>query len=165
MVMRDIKDKPETRSVGLKRPETDADELRKIVSLAYPAFAMFAKALESDVTVKFSTRAIRRTKVTELPKHLNRAIIAAETYSERDLLCRRLSSYCYGLSRLFMKNQDHKNATKWMTLALRFLRLSLDPKKLQDMDRMEKELAELKAAMKEREEKQGEEDLEEPRDY
>ena len=50
-----------------------------------------------------------------------------------------------------MKNGDCKQAAKWMNLALRFLRLSMDPKAKQDMENIQKELAEVKAAMQQQE--------------
>jgi len=86
-------------------------------------------------------------------KHLDRAIIGAETWSERDKLFRRLAAQCYETVRWFKKNGDYKQAAKWMSLVLRFLRLSLDPKSKQEMDQVMRELEELKATVKEQEEK------------
>jgi len=131
----DIENKLKKGSVQRKHTEKDFDSLRKIIIFSYQCFA-------------------------KLPEHLERAIIAAESYSERDLLYRRLASQCYKTSRWFTKNGDYKQACKWMNLALRFLRLSLDPKAKQDLEIIKKELAELKAAMQQR----GEEDEEDGED-
>jgi hypothetical protein len=167
MDMSDTKNKPSTGSVRQKKLEKDADGLsKKEFFMLYSAFAAFANVLEEEKkrfpTVKTSrTLMLRQARRRQgLPKHLDRAIIEAETYSERDLLCRRLASQCYRLSQQFTKNSDYKQAVKWMNLALRFLRLSLDPKAKQMDEKFEAELDELKAAMKKREEEEEEEDEE-----
>jgi hypothetical protein len=148
MNVSDTKAKPKKGAVQQKKPEKDADELRKIVSLVYPAFAMFLKACESERARK---KPLAKMARGELPAHLDRAIIQAETYPERDLLCRRLASQCYKFSKMFMKNCDYKQAVKWMNMALRFLRLSMDPKKesvaekfMVELTALEKKLEELK---------------------
>jgi hypothetical protein len=65
-----------------------------------------------------------------------------------------LASQYYKTAQWFTKFGDHKKPVKWMNLTLRFLRLSPDPKAKQQMDQLLIELAELKDATKEREEKQ-----------
>jgi len=145
MNMSDMKPKLKKGSVQQKRAEKDADELRKIVSLSYSAFAAFANAAEK--TWKPSVRVAKMAK--RLPAHLDRAIISAESYSERDLLYRRLASHCYKLSQWFQKSSDFKQAVKWMSLALRFLRLSLDPKARAMDEKFEAELAELERRFEE----------------
>ena len=154
MNVSDTKAKPKKGSVQQKKPEKDAKELRKIVSLVYPAFAMFLKACESERARKRPRAKMARG---ELPAHLDRAIIQAETYPERDLLCRRLASQCYKFSKLFMKNGDYKQAVKWMNMALRFLRLSMDPKKQAADEKFEAELEQLGKKMEELQKQKNEE--------
>jgi len=145
MIKRDIVSKTEKGSVKQKKAEKDADELRKIVSLSYNAFAAFLNACEKTrITPKIARKGIKK-----LPAHLDRAIINAESYSERDLLYRRLASHCYKTSQWFQKNSDYKQALKWMNLALRFLRLSMDPKKQAMDEKFEAELADLERKIEE----------------
>lgn len=158
MDMRDIKDKPIISSVQRKKLETEAEALaKKEFLLAYNAFAAVANALESEKT-RQAARTFRMARTAGLPKHLDRAIQNAESWDDRDKLCRRLASQCYKTAQWFMKSGDYKQGTKWMNLVLRFLRLSMDPKAKEDVDRVEKELAELKTQMSQLEGKQGEQD-------
>jgi hypothetical protein len=149
MNVSDTKAKPKKVSVQQKKPEKDIDELRKIVSLVYPALAMFLKACESERARKKPRAKMARG---ELPAHLDRAIIQAESYPQRDLLCRRLASQCYKFSKLFMKNGDYKQAVKWMNMALRFLRLSMDPKKESVAEKFMDELTALEKKLEEHQE-------------
>lgn len=133
-----MKNKTKKSSFRQKKPRKDADELlKKELLLVYNAYAAFANAYERTFA--------KQKRRVKLPEHLDRAIVKAETYPERDLLCRRLASQCYKFSKFFMNQGDYKQAVKWMGMALRFLRLSMDPKK-QAMD--EKIEAELKALEK-----------------
>jgi len=141
MNVSDTKSKPSLSSVKQKKSEKHADELQKIVSLSYSAFAAFANACESE-GVRIKPLPVAKM-AKRLPSHLDRAIIAAESYTERDLLYRRLASHCYKLSKWFMKKADYKQSVKWMNLALRFLRLSMDPKKQWMDEKFEAELADL----------------------
>jgi len=135
MGVTETKKKLAAGSVHRKKAEKDIDDLlKKELLLVYNAYAAFANAYEQ--TFKKQKRRVK------LPEHLDRAIIQAETYPERDLLCRRLASQCYKFSKMSMKNGDYKQSVKWMHLALRFIRLSMDPKK-QAVD--EKFTAELEA--------------------
>jgi len=142
MDVRDIKKKLAAGSVHRKKPRKDADDLlKKELLLVYNAYAAFANAYEQ--TFKKQKRRVK------LPEHLDRAIIKAETYPERDLLCRRLASQCYKFSKMFMKNGDYKQAVKWMGMALRFLRLSMDPKKQAADEKFEAELKALEKKLEE----------------
>jgi len=148
--MYDTESKPSLGSVQRKKLEKDADSLEKIVTLSYSAFATFLNAYERSVKpVRISHRMVRMAR--KLPSHLDRAIINAESYGERDLLFRRLASHCYQVSKWFMKKADYRQATKWMSLAHRFLRLSMDPKAKEmdekfeaELDRLEKKMDEMK---------------------
>jgi hypothetical protein len=83
-----------------------------------------------------------------LPAHLDRAIVSAETYGERDRLYRRMASHCYQTAHWFEKTGDFKQALKWMNLALRFLQLSLNPKNREMDEKFERELDELEPKIK-----------------
>ena len=166
MDMSDTKNKPLTGSVKRKKLEKDADGLtKKEFFLAYNAFAAFLNLYEQTFPQP-KRRQVRYAKAFRLAerrveeKHLDRAIISAESYTERDLLFRRIAAQNYKVSKWFMKKGDYKQAKAWMTLALRFLKLSLDPKAKQMDEKFEAELDELKAAMKKREEEEGEEEEE-----
>jgi hypothetical protein len=157
----DMENKLRKGSVQRKKTKKDFDELRKIIILSYNCFAGFARACEATEQTRLRiayAKTLTLPTARKAPEHLDRAIIAAESYSERDLLYRRLASQCYKTSQWFTKNGDYKQASKWMNLALRFLRLSLDPKAKEDLEIIKKEVAELKAAMQEREEEEEDEE-------
>ena len=165
MIMSDTENKLNTDSVQRNRLETGADtQLKKEFFLAYSAYAAFLNAYEKTMLkpkrrVAFSKTIKTGVEARAERKHLDRAILAAESWEERDKLFRRLASHCYQNARWFEKNGDYKQAAKWMNLALRFLRLSLDPKAKEDLEHIQRELAEIKAQVKEQE-KEGEEDAE-----
>jgi hypothetical protein len=171
MNMSDKENKLKKGSVQQNKLEKDAEALtKKEFFFLYSAYAAFANACERTSMPTGSARALTITETTRLrkaragEKHLDRAIVAAESWSERDKLYRRLASQCYKNQQLFRKSGDDRQALKWMNLALRFLRLSLDPKAKQDMEHIQKELAEVKAlaegkaAMQEQEQEEEEED-------
>jgi len=127
---------------------------------AYSTLSALANRIESE-RIKPAFRrqgASGRARIARLSRHLDRAIQDAETWEDRDKLCRRLSSHCYRTAQQFMKGGDCEQAAKWMNLVLRFLRLSIDPKAREDVDRVEKELADLKAQMSRLEGEQKEQD-------
>jgi hypothetical protein len=168
----DTASKPETSSVHRKDEEKDVERLlKKEFFLIYNAYAAFANACEETFKQKPSSRAATRgiKKVALKPirmrkfraeKHLHRAIISSESWNERDKLYRRLAAQCYENAQLLKASGDLKQAAKWMNLTLRYLRLSLDPKAQEDITEMMRQLAEIKARMKEQEEKQGEKAVE-----
>jgi hypothetical protein len=158
--------KPKKQSIQQNQPIPDADRLlKKELLMAYSAFTSFAKLLEQMQGAGVKKAPMRRiARAARKEVHLDRAIVSSETWTERDRVCRRLAKFCFDLAKYFLRIKDYRDAQRWMALSHCYLKLAMDPKKLQDMDQIEKELAELKTAMKEREEKQGEEDLEEPGD-
>jgi hypothetical protein len=104
---------------------------RKELSEAFNVLVAAAKLLEDIRRPRVRVRAKRvmmAKKVEPEEKHLGPAIAKADTWSQRDRLCRRLSSFCYSLAKDFLKAKDFKNAQKWMNLSLRYLRLSMHPK-------------------------------------
>jgi hypothetical protein len=139
MDVSDMKKKLGKGSVQRKKAEKDADDLRKLMFLAYNVYAAVLNACESErAGVKPRARMAKH-----LPPHLDRAIIQAESFEQRDMLCRRLSSQCYRWAKWFMQKADYKQALKWMNLSLRYLRLSMDPKKESQAEKLETQLAEL----------------------
>lgn len=157
----DIVYKPKTGSVQRKKPEKEAEALlKKEFFLIYSAFSAFANACEKTwprVSYAKTLMLPAGERKARLTPHIDRAIVSAESYSERDQLYRRLASHCYQTAHWFEKKDDFKQAAKWMNLALRFLKLSLDPKVKGDLESIKKELTEIKA-MQEREEKEEEDD-------
>jgi len=77
-------------------------------------------------------------------------ILHAETWPERDQLLRSLAAKCYDIANA-CKNEPDK-ALKWMRLVAKLLGLSFVPKRLEDMELLKKEIAELKTQMRELEE-------------
>jgi hypothetical protein len=178
MNMRDIKKKPKTKPVSRKQLGTHSEALLKkelleafnLLTAVAKLFeqerraeklentgktgihikthAMMAKTVEAE-----KTETMKKADAT-LPKHLGRAIMAAETWEQRDLVCRRFSAWCYEWSKYFLNRGDFKNASKWVTLSQRFLKLSMDPKK----QITEEKLQELEDMMSEIEERQKEEE-------
>jgi hypothetical protein len=140
MLMGGMKSKRNSGFVQRKRLETGADtRLKKEFLYVYNLYAAYANALEKTLKPAGTLPHERREA------HLDRSIVSSETWSERDKLYRRLASHCYQNARWFEKNGDYKQASKWMNLALRFLRLSLDPKAKQDYEAITKKLDEIKA--------------------
>jgi hypothetical protein len=166
MNMRDASKKPKTKPANKKQPETVLEafskkELLEIFNLLTAVAKLSeqerkVEKLEEDaqktgIHLKRSAM-MTRTDVPQLPKHLGRAIMAAETWEERDLLYRRLSAFCYETAKSFLNRSDYRNAHKWMTLSMRYSKLSMDPKK----QITEEELQELEDMLREIEERQKE---------
>lgn len=136
MGVRDRSNKPKTKPSSEKQPEIDAVGLsKKELLMVYNLSLAFAKLLEearkthTQFKPKMRLKMVQPAKDEKLPKHLDRAITAADTWQKRDLLCRRMSAFYHGIAKSFMAAKDFKNAYKWATLSLRYLRLSMDPKK------------------------------------
>jgi len=81
-------------------------------------------------------------------------ILHAQTWPERDQLLRSLAAKCYDVANAY-KNEPDK-ALKWMRLVAKLLGLSFVPKRLEDLETIKKEVAEVKTQMRELEE-EGEE--------
>jgi len=160
MIMSDTENKLNTGSVQRKRLETDTDTLiKKEFFIVYNAYAAFANACEKTLRPAGTLTVAEPVKLRKAREaHLDRAIVASESWNERDRLYRRLASHCYQNARWFEKNGDYKQAAKWMNLALRFLRLSLDPKAKEDLEHIQRELAEIKTQVKKQEEEDEEDD-------
>jgi len=81
-------------------------------------------------------------------------ILHAQTWPERDKLLRSLAAKCYDVANAY-KNEPDK-ALKWIRLVAKLLGLSFVPKRLEDLELIKKEVAEVKTQMRELEE-EGEE--------
>lgn len=97
MNVRDTKPKSKISSVRLQQLGASSVGLtKKELLTVYNALAAAAKLLEDRKKTRLhaSERAMMVRQVEEqLPKHLGRAITAAEKWQQRDLLCRHLSAY------------------------------------------------------------------------
>jgi len=82
-------------------------------------------------------------------------ILHAQTWPERDQLLRSLAAKCYDVANTYKDEPD--KALKWMRLVAKLLGLSFVPKRLEDLELIKKEVAEVKTQMRELEE-EGEED-------
>jgi hypothetical protein len=80
----DVKVKPETGPAQRKKPETDADRLlKKEFLLVYNAFSAFANAWDRMIRKPKFCRPITmgaEPKARREEKHLDRSIVAAETW-------------------------------------------------------------------------------------
>jgi hypothetical protein len=133
--------KPKINSVQSEQPVPDSEDLtKKELFQVFNLFTAVAKLLEGEsrIAAHAKTRTRKISGETKLPRHLNRALIYAETWNERDLLCRRLAAFCYDLAKSFLAAKDPKNALKWMNLAARLLKLSMDPKKQYQEEQIER---------------------------
>jgi len=158
MNVREVSRKSKTESASEKKLENGAEGLsKKELLVVFNLLTAAAKLLEDTpkTQLHIKMRAMRvntfeintsetaagsagtatgkslkpKTVEAPLPKHLDRAHIAADTWSKRDLLCRRMSAYCYKIAKSLLNKEDFKNAIKWMNVSIKYLRLSMDPKK------------------------------------
>ena len=71
--------------------------------------------------------------------------VSADSFADRDRVCRVFASECFELSQKFAKKDDEKFSLQYAKLAARLLGLSLRPKKMSDLDEIKKAIAKLKA--------------------
>jgi len=74
-----------------------------------------------------------------------RDFVRAESFADRDEVCRVFAAECFELSQKFANNDNLKLSLQYAKLAARLLGLSLRPKKLSDLDEIKKAIAKLKA--------------------
>ena len=55
-----------------------------------------------------------------------------------------MAAQCYEIAENFGKRNRRKEQLKWMKLVARFLRLCIEPKKLVELEKIKRELAEIK---------------------
>ena len=108
----------------------------------------------AEETEKTRAQIARRTDHRTSKARLRDKILNAETWPERDQLLRSLAAKCYDVANECKSEPD--KALKWMRLVAKLLGLSFVPKRLEDMELIKKEIAEVKTQMRELEE--GEED-------
>ncbi len=71
--------------------------------------------------------------------------VNAETFADRDRVCRAFAAECFEQSKFFATTNNERLSLQYAKLAARLLGMSLRPKKLSDLDEIKKELARLKA--------------------
>lgn len=71
--------------------------------------------------------------------------VDAESFGDRDKICRVFAAECFELSKKFAVDKNEKLSLQYAKLAARLLGLSLRPKKMSDLDEIKKALARLKA--------------------
>ena len=73
--------------------------------------------------------------------------VDAESFAERDKICRIFASECFELAEKFATRgkEGKKLSLQYMKLAAKLLGMSLRPKKLEDIEAIRKTLADLKA--------------------
>jgi len=70
--------------------------------------------------------------------------VEAESFGDRDKICRIFAAECYELAKQFAERNKEKLSLQYAKLAARLLNLSLRPKRLQDLEEIKKALAKLK---------------------
>jgi hypothetical protein len=68
----------------------------------------------------------------------------AESFGDRDMVCRVFAAECYDLAKKFADAGQLKVSLQYAKLAARLLNMSLRPKRLQDLEEIKKALAKLK---------------------
>ncbi|MEM2099566.1 MAG: hypothetical protein QXU99_07525 [Candidatus Bathyarchaeia archaeon] len=133
-----------TSSKRKKQIEAEVVDFEKIF---YETLTEIAKTLHE----KPQARILRRTRKTRLHDQ----IVHADSWPERDQLLKSLAAKAYDVAHSFM-DSDPDKALKWMRVVAKLLSLSFVPKKLDDLELIKKELAELKEQAREMEEDGGE---------
>lgn len=113
-------------------------------------------SLIAEETEKTRTQTVRRPAHRLSKGRLRDKILRASTWPERDQLLRSLAAKCYDVASSYAKT-DQDKALKWMRMVAKLLGLSFVPKRLEDMESIKTEIAEVKKQMRILEE-EGEED-------
>lgn len=135
--------KPETRFKREKKLKPATVDFENIF---FETATLFAESAEKTRAERAIIR--RRTKTKT---RMRDQIIHAETWPERDRLLRSLAAKCYSVANSFSETDPDK-MLKWMRLVSKLLGLSFTPKRLEDLEFIKKEMAEVKAQMRELEE-------------
>jgi len=147
-IVGDALNKPKTKPIKRKKAKTSAVTLPKkelLLRLAdlegagsqvYNLLRAFAKLLEEAEKQKVHLQPGRAMYVQPVERknkhrerHLARAMAKAETWDERDQVCRSAAAFCFSVAKAALKTGDQKNAQKWTALSHRYFKLSMDPKK------------------------------------
>jgi hypothetical protein len=83
-------------------------------------------------------------KIAPKRKLSGKDFVKAESFGDRDKICRIFAAECYELAKQFAEKKKEKLSLQYAKLAARLLNLSLRPKRLQDLEEIKKVLAELK---------------------
>jgi len=142
--MMNSENKPETR---FKR-----EKKLKPATVDFENIFFETVTLIAEETEKSNDQVMRRiTSKTRIRDQ----ILHAQTWPERDKLLRSLAAKCYDVANTYKDEPD--KALKWIRLVAKLLGLSFVPKRLEDLETIKKEVAEVKTQMRELEE-EGEED-------
>jgi hypothetical protein len=68
----------------------------------------------------------------------------AESFGDRDVVCRIFAAECYDLAKKFADAGQLKVSLQYAKLAARLLNMSMRPRRLQDLEEIKKVLAGLK---------------------
>lgn len=135
--------KPETRFKREKKLKPATVDFENI---------FFETVMEiAEETKKMRAQIMRRTDRRTGKTRIRDQILRAETWPERDRLLRSLAGKCYDVANSFSESDPDKSL-KWMRLVAKILGLSFVPKRLDDLELIKKEIAEVKGQMKELEE-------------
>jgi len=93
-------------------------------------------------------RVARRIAPSPRKKLSGKTFKKAESFADRDMVCRIFAAECYDLAKKFADAGQLKVSLQYAKLAARLLNMSIRPKRLQDLEEIKKVLAELKAKEK-----------------
>lgn len=83
-------------------------------------------------------------KKKEIPRLKEEELANADTFAQRDRLCRQLAQECYNEAQQMWRLKSHKGYERWMKLAHKYIDLSFKPKRLEELEQIRRALAEVK---------------------
>jgi len=139
------------------KPETLFKREKKLkpATVDFEKYFFETVTLIAEETEKTRAQIMRRTDRRTGKTRIRDQILHAQTWPERDKLLRSLAAKCYDVANTYKDEPD--KALKWIRLVAKLLGLSFVPKRLEDLETIKKEVAEVKTQMRELEE-EGEED-------
>jgi len=139
------------------KPETRFKREKKLKPATVDFENIFFETIKeiAEETEKTRAQIMRRTDRRTGKARIRDQILHAQTWPERDKLLRSLAAKCYDVANTYKDEPD--KALKWIRLVAKLLGLSFVPKRLEDLETIKKEVAEVKTQMRELEE-EGEED-------
>jgi hypothetical protein len=140
-----------------KKPETRFKREKKLKPATVDFENIFFETVKeiAEETEKTRAQIMRRTDRRTGKARIRDQILRAETWPERDRLLRSLAAKCYDVANAY--EGEPEKQLKWMRMVAKLLGLSFVPKRLEDLELIKRELAEVKTQMRELEE-EGEED-------
>ena len=83
-------------------------------------------------------------KEKKVRREIRAKILRGESFPELDQVIRSLAAKAYNVALLMEKEGDREAQLMWMKLVARLVSLSLEPKKLAELEEIKKALAEIK---------------------